>query len=425
MLDEELDSKTKARRDRSAYIWNTAGGMLGAFQSVILLMVITRVCDVYTAGVFTIAYANGNLFLNMGKYGMRPFQVSDRIEQFSFREYRGSRIVTVTAMICCSIAYLAYNALTLDYSLDKTVTILIICFYEAVTAFEDIYIGNYQQSNRLDVGARLHTLRYICTISVFAIAIAAFRALPPAALVATIFTACFVVGEVTFARKRHNLPRTLGSFHMRSIGRLLKSCFPLFIAAFLLFYIGNAPKYAIDAIMDDAAQAHYGYIAMPVFVVSLLASFIYNPLIASLADQWRNREVRTFLLRFAKIAGLVVSITLVCDAGAWLIGIPVLNLLYNAQLEPYFTELIVLVTGGGFLALAMLSTLGITIIRFQRILVPIYIVATIAAWALSNWTVGNFGITGAAWSYFASMAVLATLFASSFLIGVRIQTSGR
>ena len=33
----------------NAYIWNMAGGMLYAFQSVILLMVITRTVDLYSA----------------------------------------------------------------------------------------------------------------------------------------------------------------------------------------------------------------------------------------------------------------------------------------------------------------------------------------------------------------------------------------
>ncbi len=42
---------------RSAYVWNTAGSMLNAFQSVIMLMVLTRVCDMATAGVFTTACA--------------------------------------------------------------------------------------------------------------------------------------------------------------------------------------------------------------------------------------------------------------------------------------------------------------------------------------------------------------------------------
>lgn len=395
--------------------------MLGAFQSVILLIVITRVCDVYTAGVFTIAYANGNLFLNMGKYGMRSFQVSDRTNQFSFREYRASRIITVAAMICCATAFLAYNTITLDYSPDKIATIFIIVLYEAAGAFEDIYTGNYQQSGRLDIGARLVTIRYATTITLFAITIVAFRSLPPAAAIATAFTTLFIVGEVIFAKRRHQLPPVMGELTPSRVGKLLKDCFPLFIAAFLLFYIGNAPKYAIDAIMDDAAQAYYGYIAMPVFVVSLLSGFVYNPLIASLAEQWRNRETRTFTKRFAKIAGAIIVLTLACDAAAWLLGIPVLNLLYNTSLDAYLGELIILVTGGGFLALASLATLGITIVRFQRVLTPIYAITTFAAWLLSNWAVSGWGITGASWAYFGCMASLAVFFAIAFVAGMHIQ----
>ena len=422
MDEAKPENEIAGRIERAAYRWNTIAGLLGAFQSVILLIVITRVCDVYTAGVFTIAYANGNLFLNMGKYGMRPFQVSDRTNQFSFREYRASRIATVAAMVCCATAFLAYNALTLDYQADKIATVFIIVLYEAVGAFEDVYLGNYQQNDRLDVGARLITVRLATTITLFASSIAVFENLPLAAIVAAVYTTCFVVGEIMFAKKRFQLPPALGGLRRRKVLRLLKECFPLFAAAFLLFYIGNAPKYAIDALMDDAAQAYYGYIAMPVFIVSLLATFIYNPMITSLAEQWRNRETRTFVMRFAKLACAIAGITLACVAAAYLLGIPVLNLMYNTNLAPYFAELLVLITGGGFLALASLATLGITIVRFQRVLLPIYAVATIAAWALSNWSVANWGIMGAAWAYFASMLALSLLFVAAFAVGIRIQS---
>ena len=71
----------------NAYIWNMAGGMLYAFQSVILLMVITRTVDLYSAGIFTIAYASANLFLTIGKYGMRNYQVTDVVPKFDSVSY--------------------------------------------------------------------------------------------------------------------------------------------------------------------------------------------------------------------------------------------------------------------------------------------------------------------------------------------------
>ena len=65
-----------------------------AFQSVIMLMIITRTLNLYEAGVFTLANASANLFLNIGKYGMRNFQVSDVKREYNFREYYISRILT-------------------------------------------------------------------------------------------------------------------------------------------------------------------------------------------------------------------------------------------------------------------------------------------------------------------------------------------
>ena len=78
--------------ERDSYLWNMIGSLLMAFQSVIMLMILTRTLGLVDAGIFTIAYANANLFLNIGKYGMRYFQVSDVKGQFTFADYRMSRL---------------------------------------------------------------------------------------------------------------------------------------------------------------------------------------------------------------------------------------------------------------------------------------------------------------------------------------------
>ena len=58
-------------QERSAYIWNTASAMLNAFQTVFILMLISRIDPINDAGVFTIAFAIGNLMMTIGRYGIR------------------------------------------------------------------------------------------------------------------------------------------------------------------------------------------------------------------------------------------------------------------------------------------------------------------------------------------------------------------
>lgn len=48
---------------KSAYLWNTCAAMLNAFQTVFILMLISRIDPVIDAGVFTIAFAIGNLMM--------------------------------------------------------------------------------------------------------------------------------------------------------------------------------------------------------------------------------------------------------------------------------------------------------------------------------------------------------------------------
>lgn len=419
-IQSDANEAELARIRKGAYRWNTAAGMLHAGQSVFMLFVITRVCDVVTAGVFTIAFAVANLFMNMGWYGMRKFQVSDRTDKYSFREYRMSRVATTIAMVVCSAAYIAYTSITVGYSADKTFVIAMMCLFKTVDSFEDLYSGGYQHDDRLDVGARMVTIRQIALIPFFSAVIIWTGDLGVALTATTVFTALFFIGEVRYVRSRYNLPRLTNAFEWSKVWQLLRECFPLFAGAFLLFYMGNAPRYAIDAFTNDSVQAYFGYVSMPVFVVTMLASFVYNPIITELTDQWLAGKVRVFLVRLAKVCVVIAALTAGCDVLAWLFGVPVLNILYNTDVSPYLAELLILVTGGGFLALATLATVGITIIRFQRVLVPLFVALTVFSNLFSNWAVVAAGITGAAWAYLGIMCLASVVFGIAFAIGVRM-----
>ena len=88
---------------RNNIIWNVMSGSLNSVYSVICLMIITRVLGVYEAGIFTIAYAIANLFLMIGNYGIRTFQVSDIKSFFHWREYYTLRIITIFFMLQLAI----------------------------------------------------------------------------------------------------------------------------------------------------------------------------------------------------------------------------------------------------------------------------------------------------------------------------------
>ena len=116
------------------------------------------------------------------------------------------------------------------------------------------------------------TVRLGFAITSFILLVAATKDLLLSLIFATVFS---------FITMFFLLKRTVGIFEMKnrvdkkSVLFLLRDCFPLFAGSFLAQYIGNAPKYAIDAQLSDELQAYYGFIAMPVFIIGLLNNVIF------------------------------------------------------------------------------------------------------------------------------------------------------
>ncbi len=70
----ETDANRIARRGKLFIV--TSGGLNAGF-SVIILVVAARSLSLEETGVLTIALAIAKLLLNIGKYGMRNYQVTD------------------------------------------------------------------------------------------------------------------------------------------------------------------------------------------------------------------------------------------------------------------------------------------------------------------------------------------------------------
>lgn len=402
--------------ERNSYIWNLTGSMLMAFQSVIMLMILMRTLSVVDAGIFTIAYANANLFLTIGKYGMRNFQVSDLNNQFSFREYRASRIFTAVVMIVVSIANIMYNSIHYEYSAYKSLIIMCMCLFKVVDAAEDIYNGLYQKMRRLDMSSRSMTIRLFATILVFGIGIIVFKNLLYALIISTLFTTVFLIVLISWTYKPYE--KEAGDLKNKNVTELLMSCFPLFLGSFLSFYIGSAPKYAIDSLLTDDLQACYGFISMPVFVIGLLNGFIFNPILYYVSSLWKERKMSLFFKRVFIQIGIIIGITGICIMGAYFWGIPVLSALYAIDLSGFRKELLILLLGGGFLAMSGFLNALITIIRFQKIIILGYGVVAVVAYLLSGYMVANYQIMGAAILYTILMGILCVCFVGMFLAGV-------
>ena len=404
---------------KTAYIWNTWAAMLNSFQSVLILMVISRIDPVTDAGVFTIAFAIGNLMLTIGQYGIRQFQVSDVQEKYSFREYVGVRVITSCLMVIVSFFYVGIHYYTGAYDFEKSIAVFLICLSKTIDSVEDVFQGRLQQRERLDIGAKAMTVRLLGYIITFISSYLLTENLITASLLALLVSLflCLVLNGTAI----RNFESTVVAWEGRNVKYMFIECFPLFLAAYLVIYIGNAPKYAIDAVLSSQEQACFNYIFMPVFVIGLLSRFIYQPMIGKMALLWHKGELGKFLSMVAKQSAIMIGLTVFVLIGGFLLGIPALSIVYGVNLTGYKAELMVLLLGGGFLAYTSFYQMVLTVIRRQNWLIAGYLLGYVLFLLLGRWTVEQGGILGVSVFYTIVVAVIAVYFAMVILWGYKVR----
>jgi len=392
-------------------------GLVNAGEAVILSMVVTRTNGLADAGILSIAFAIGNLMMTVGKFGVRNYQVTDLEGKTSFSDYFWARIVTVGLMAVSSLAYVFYCVHEKGYDRSKAAVILAVCFIYAVESVEDVFCGLYQQKQELDAGAKMFVFRWVSVLTVMILILVFYQNLRMAFVLGALV--CLLVFCVYNAAVFWTYDEKVVQIQPASVYQILRQCFPLFLVAFMSFYVINAPKYAIDRYLTEEVQACYGFVAMPIFVIGLLNGFIYQPSLVQMALEWKDGSLEKFKKRMHRQCMILAGLTVVILSGAFLYGIPVLSVVYDTDLSAYKAELVILLFGGGMNALAGYLCVLLTIMRKQVWIMYGYAGASILAFCFSNAVVKYYAVQGAAVFYAMIMFGLAGYFSIMYRKGLQ------
>lgn len=409
---------TAKNPQKSAYIWNTVSAMENSFQTMLLLLVITRLHNLEDAAIFSIAYAVGNLWIALGKYGIRHFQVTDVNEKYSFEEYLRMRYFSSMFMLAACVIYVAVG-FTKGYSWYKALCVFLACLIKLVDAFEDVLHGRLQQREKLYIAGKVLSLRLFLYIVLFTLLYILSRNLLLTLAVSFLATVALAFYLNGLARKELGR-RKDARLDLKKVWGLMKECLPLCASFFLMTYLFNAPKYLIDGLVSDEVQSCFNVVFMPVFVVSLLATFIFQPMLHKAAVQWEKKEYKSFDAIVYRQTGVIILLTVVVDAGGWLLGIPVLGWVFDVQLASYRVLLVLLITAGGMSAYVNFMHMILTTIRKQQVLLVSYIVTAILMLLLCGFFMRSYGLMAMSVMFLLLLLALsAALFIAYILVSRR------
>ena len=394
---------------RSSFVWNLLSAAMNSFQTMLLLVFLTRFGTDADAAAFVMAYAAGNLLFNIGKYGVRQFQVTDSVGQYSFRDYLGARRVSMAAMAAAVVVFVLTGVFFRSYTADKAAVVALICLYKGIEAAEDVFHGRMQQQGRLDVAGRILFTRIFSFVVCFAALFVLTRN-----IVLTCAVATALAGLLAVVLNRAVWPafRADGSAGA-GVKPLLKACAPLCLTMLLNMFIGNAPKYIIDGRVSDTLQARFNIVFMPVFILALLGTFLYQPELRSIGEARRDGQIGAIRKKILRLALFTVAVTVPAVLAGMFLGIPVLEFIYKTPLASLKPQLILFILCGCLIAL--INLFGIVLIAFRRqgILTAVNLFAAALLFLFGSTVLSSGGIPGLT-VYFLAVLALNTLLLAVF-----------
>ena len=205
----------------------------------------------------------------------------------------------------------------------------------------------------------------------------------------------------------------------RRVFVLFKVCLPLAISTFLSNYIINSSKLSVDRMLGDAAQLYYTAVFMPNMVINLFSGIIFKPMQTSMAVNYYEKKYKNFWHIIFRMFAIIAGFTLICEVGAYILGIPVLSWLYGVNLKDYKMTLLLLLLCGGVNAVNIIFYYVLAIMRKQKYMTILYLIVCGVALIIMDPITGRLGLNGAALGYLILVVLLGVLLMGYILYQIR------
>lgn len=395
------------------FIWNALGLTFNAFNSLFFLVAVKLINGIDDAGIFTYAFALCTLFYVLATYFNRPYQVSEYRHRFSFNDYLTCRIVL------SAISFVAIFILSTISGFDtyKTIVIILLLVFRIVESISDCFYGAIQKQNKLYQTGISLTLKALLGLTIFTITDIITQNLL-IAIIALILVNIFflIIYDLPNFRKLYTEKIKLTTQKTRKI---LKICFPIFLFSALSIYLSNCQKYILTYFEPNDIQTIFGILIMPATIISLIGAYLVNPSINLLSDLHIQKNYNSFSKVTQKIFTIIISSGIAIFVIAFLIGIPILNFVFQIDLNSYKTLFLIAMLAAIFYAICLIMSSILTILEKNKQQSIFYIITAIISTIISIFAIVNFGIAGAIFSFLISSIILLAFYITAYYLCIK------
>jgi O-antigen/teichoic acid export membrane protein len=306
-------------------------------------------------------------------------------------------ILVIAGVFCILNGYEAY----------KTAVILALVVFKVFESFADVLYGILQVDNKLYKSGKSLTVKALLGMAVFvAIDITTNNILLGVVGIVAVNALVFLLYDYLQADKVERiriLPQEV-PVYLDEARKILKRCFGVFAVMFLAMLSLNIPRYFID-IYSVKEVGYFGIIAMPITLIVLLITFILQPSVVGMSEQYSEKKTAQFKKSVNRILILSVGVGFVVLLGTVLVGVQVLELVFGVDFGAYRTALNVIVFGGIISALVTVYLNVFVIMRRVKFSLIVLTATNLILIPVSYFVVRDFGLMGGVWAFMATNAI--------------------
>lgn len=379
--------------------WNTVGSIMWAAISFVMVLFVSRVTDVETVGLFSIALTTAQMLYIVGVFGTNNYQMTDFKYKYQFSDYFWLKILS-----CAAVAILCAVMMVTTRDVQQRLYILLLSIFMIINAFAGIFQSLLFQRNRLDLSGKFLFFQHFLSLAAFVLVLLMTKQVAYALIVLVVVDAVFtgIWGARCVARFTDSV-YTIDKTRLRA---LFFECLPLFFSIFLMTYLLSISKYAIQNILDSTAQGYFGILFVPVLIVNLCSQFMLKPALNRYATQLEEEDKAPLLHTLLRHGLLIVLFTLLCCGILYAFGVPVINLLYRVDVSAYRWDLAIILLGGGVFALCQILYYILLLQRRQMLILAAYLIVGVAATVLTWNFVRLWALRGASVAFLISHVLL-------------------
>ncbi|MCH4184870.1 MAG: hypothetical protein LKF61_05225 [Eggerthellaceae bacterium] len=356
-------TKTQPLSLRQNTLWNALGCMfyLGC-QWLTTILVVTLSDDFDNSGALAFAMATGIVFASIALYKVRTFQVSDVGGEFSGQNYVAFRFVTILAAFIVCVIYLSCIADARSYLALS----LLYLIFKADESFADVLYGIEQCHERMDYIGKSQFIRGIVSLAGFAIPLMLTDNLAIAIICMAL--SCMMVTlfyDIPHARLFEVIRPRISKAQIVHLGG---ACFLAMLASLCANAIVSLVRQYFGIVDGQELLGIYASVATPAVLVQVAATYLYSPMIGSLAKTRCELGRSAFLRSFFKILGLLAVVITVVVAALSIIGDPLLNFVFGTRIAPYTYLFPYVLASTGVIGLLFYVNDVLIIVRRMRVL---------------------------------------------------------